>query len=402
MAYSLGLTLYNLAHRQAPGPVEPRPDRPPGRLVWLHAPSADAARPLAALADRLHDSMDVAVLLTLPEPHPSLPGVILQPPPPDTPSEARAFLDHWQPAAGIMAEGELRPALIHEAQERQIPLVMVDAREPFLPRGRDGWWPGLMRALLSGFRAVLTVDEPAARTFRRAGAPPGAVTAPGRLEQPSAALPCTEAERAALARLIATRPVWYAARLPESEETQIIDAHRAVLRLAHRMLLILSPADPARAAELASRMEQREGWSVARRSAEEEPDPDDQVYLADVPGEDGLWYRLAPVTFLGGSLSAQGCLVDPLQPAALGSAVLYGPRGGAHGAMIGRMAAAQAAIMVSSAPDLAENLGELLAPDRAARYAQAAWAVTSDGAEVTDRVVALVRDILRDPAGGAG
>lgn len=393
MAYSLGLTLYNLAHRSAPGPTLPRPDRPPGPLVWLHAPSPDAARPLVALARRLIDEDGYHVLLTLPDPHPVVKGVILQAPPSDTPAEARAFLDHWRPGAAILSEGELRPALIHEAQERGIPLAMVDARAPHLPRGRDGWWPGLVRAVLSGFRAVLAVDEPAARAFRRAGAPPAAVTAPGRMEQPSAALPCTEAERAALARLIATRPVWFAASLPEAEETQVIEAHRAVLRLAHRMLLILAPADPARAAALAERMEAREGWTVARRSAEEEPDPDVQVYLVDVPGENGLWYRLAPMTFLGGSLSAQGSLVDPLEPAALGSAVLHGPRSGVHGATVGRLASAKAAVLVGSAADLAESLGELLAPDRVARLAQAAWAVTSDGAEVTDRVLRLVREM---------
>ncbi|HSF65136.1 MAG TPA: glycosyltransferase N-terminal domain-containing protein [Paracoccaceae bacterium] len=397
MAYSLGLTLYNLAHRAAPGPSAPRPERPAGRLVWLHAPSSDAVRPMAALARRLADDDGFVVLLTLPDPQPALKGPILQPPPPDTPAEARAFLDHWRPEAAILAEGELRPALLHEAAERGIPMALVDARAPHLPKGRDGWWPGLTRAILSGFRAVLAVDEPAARAFRRAGAPPGAVTAPGRMEQPSAALPCTEAERAALARLIATRPVWFAAHLPEAEETPVIEAHRSVLRLAHRMLLILAPADPARAAALAERMEAREGWTVARRSTEEEPDPDVQVYLVDVPGENGLWYRLAPMTYLGGSLSAEGCLVDPLEPAALGSAVLHGPRSGAFGATVGRLASAQAAVLVGSAADLADSLGELLAPDRVARLAQAAWAVTSDGADVTDRVVRLVREMTGGP-----
>lgn len=398
MAYSLGLTLYNLAHRSAADPAAPRPDRPAGRLVWLHAPSADSVRPMAALAGRLADDEGFAVLLTLSDPDPALRGPIQQPPPPETTAEARSFLDHWRPDAAIFAEGELRPALMHEAQERGIPLALVDARAPSLPKGRDGWWPGLVRALLSGFRAVLAVDEPAARAFRRAGAPPGVVTAPGRMEQPSAALPCTEAERAALARLIATRPVWLAANLPEAEETQVIEAHRSVLRLAHRMLLIVAPADPARATALAERMEAREGWTVARRSAEEEPDPEVQVYLVDVPGENGLWYRLAPMTYLGGSLSAQGCRVDPLEPAALGSAVLHGPRNGAFGATVGRLASAQASVLVGSASDLADSLGELLAPDRVARLAQAAWAVTSDGADVTDRVVRLVREMTE----GAG
>jgi 3-deoxy-D-manno-octulosonic-acid transferase len=83
-----------------------------------------------------------------------------------------------------------------------------------------------------------------------------------------------------------------------------------------------------------------------------------------------------------------------LEPAALGSAILYGPRPGAYGATFGRLGAARAARAVGSATDLAEALGDLLSPDRAARLAQAAWAVASDGAEVTERVVGMIRKIM--------
>ena len=395
MSYSLGLTLYNLRAPAAQGPVPERAARPAGRLVWLHAPGLDAQRPLIALARRLTAGADgVLVLLTaqnpLPDPLPK--GVLSDLPPPDNPMDARAFLDHWLPDAGVIAEGELRPALIHAAHDRGIPMMIVEGREPHVMRGREGWWPGLVRGLLAEFRQVMAVDEPAARAFRRAGAVPARVFAAGRMELPSAALPCTEAERAALSRALASRPVWLAAGLPAPEEDIVIAAHRALLRLSHRLLLIVVPEDPDRAGPLAERMERVEGWTVARRGAEQEPDDETHVYVADTAAEYGLWYRLAPVTYLGGSLSAPGCRISPLAPAALGSALVHGPRSGTWGTIIGRLAAAQASALVGSAADLAETVAELLAPDRAARLAQAAWQVTSEGAEVTDRVLALLRD----------
>jgi 3-deoxy-D-manno-octulosonic-acid transferase len=392
MAYSLGLTLYNLGAPPSAGPPAHRPQRPAGPLVWLHGPSADAHRAFRVLSARLTEPGDLSVLVTgeaaVADP---AGGVWADLPPHDTPAEVRAFLDHWRPDAALMAEGELRPALVHEVQDRGIPLIMSEAREPHFLRDRSGWWPGLMRGLLSGFHAVLAVDEPSARAFRKAGALPSVVQAVGRMEQPSAALTCTEAERAALSRLLATRPVWLAAALPEAEEAQVIAAHRAAMRLTHRLLLIVVPDQPDRAQPLAERMEQVEGWTVARRYAEEEPDDEVQVLVADSAAEMGLWLRLAPVTYLGGSLSAAGCRFDPMAVAALGSAILYGPRVGEHGGAIGRLAAAQASALVGSAADLAENLGELLAPDRAARLAQAAWMVASEGAEVTDRVAVMLR-----------
>jgi len=159
-------------------------------------------------------------------------------------------------------------------------------------------------------------------------------------------------------------------------------------------LLILVPQDPASAQGLAQRMETVEGWSVALRSAEQDPEADTEVYIPDSFAEYGLWYRLAPVTFLGGSLSGAGCSRNPLEPAALGSAIIYGPRSGQHGATFGRLGAARAARMVGSDEDLIQALSDLLSPDRAARQAQAAWAVASDGAEVTDGVMALISKIL--------
>jgi 3-deoxy-D-manno-octulosonic-acid transferase len=49
---------------------------------------------------------------------------------------------------------------------------------------------------------------------------------------------------------------------------------------------------------------------------------------------------------------------------------------------------------VSSTQDLTDALGDLLAPDRAARLAQAAWTVVSDGAEATEALLARLRRAL--------
>ncbi len=394
MAYSLGLTLYNLRLAKAVTPGAGRPPRPAGRLIWLHAPGQDATRTIMELARRMVDDDGVTVLLTCPAAPPVGEGIILQPPPDDTPAEARAFLDHWKPEVAVFADGELRPAMIHECEDRKLPLMIVDGSAPYVMRDRDGWFPGLMRAVLGAFAHVLVVDEPAARAFRKAGAAPSAVAAVGRMEEESAALPSVEDERAALAHDLMARPVWFAASLPEAEEDAAIAAHRACLSHAHRLLLIVAPEDPERAATLAARMEAEEGWAVARRSLDQSPDREVEVYIADTPGEYGLWYRLAPITFLGGSLSGKGLIRNPLEPAALGSAILYGPRTGDFGPACGRLGAARAARVIGSAGDLAEALADLLSPDRAARLAQAAWTVTSEGAEATEHAITLIRRLM--------
>ena len=394
MVASIGLKLYNLGQRREAGNEAERPLRPAGPLAWLHVPSEALSGPMFALARRLIEDDGVAVMMTCPQPLVGRAGVILQPPPGETPADAKGFLDYWRPEIGVLSDGELRPALLHQVAERKIPLLMVYARGPRFLRDRDGWYPGLMRSALSAFKQILAVDEAGAKLFRKAGAPLSAVAVTGRTEEESVVLPCLERERATLADLLAARPVWFAAGLPATEEAVVLRAHRVALQHSHRLLLILAPDDPAQAADRARRLEETDGWVVAQRAREEEPDPAVEIFVVDNPADYGLWYRLAPVTFLGGSLTGPGPTRDPMEAAALGSAIIHGPKTGRHGLVFGRLGAARATRAVASATDLSDALGELLAPDRAARLAQSAWAVASDGAEVTELVLDRIRALM--------
>ncbi|WP_374436326.1 3-deoxy-D-manno-octulosonic acid transferase [Tabrizicola sp.] len=393
MASSLGLTLYNLGQRREQAEGLERPPRPAGRLVWLHAPDDGSVSPMHALARRLVEEDGLPVLLTAPGEVTAHREVLVQPPPADSPAEARAFLDHWRPEIAIFAGGQLRPAVMHEASERRIPMLVVNGRAPAFLRERDGWYPGLMRSALARFRGIMAVDEAAARAFRKGGAALSAVAVTGRMEEDSVVLSALEAERAALAKLLAARPVWFAAGVTEAEEAAVLQAHRMASQHSHRLLMILMTDDPSRAPALARRLE-AEGWATAQRAQEEEPEADVEIFVADNPAEYGLWYRLAPVTFLGGSLMGKGPTRNPMEAAALGSAILHGPRTGSSGPVFGRLGAARATRAVASATDLGDALGDLLAPDRAARLAQAAWAVASEGAEVTEMILTRIREIM--------
>ena len=388
----LGLSLYQFATRRGAAAGPAVPERPAGRLVWLHAPGPEQAAPLAELARHLRQEDGHVVLLTAPDRPEGLPeDVIWAAPPPDTADAVRAALNHWRPDVLMFSGGELHPVLMHEAATRKLPMALVEARAPHLPSGREGWYPGLLRSTLAQLQAVFAVDDAGLKALRKAAAPGLVLT--GRMERPSQVLPGNEAEREALAGLMNTRPIWLAVGVPASEEAAIIEAHRAGLRLAHRLLLILLPEDPARIPDLATRLAADESWEVAQRALDEEPDSETEVFLVDA-SEIGLWYRLSPITFLGGSLAGQGCLRDPMEAAALGSSLIHGPRPGAYGAVMGRLGAGRAARSVGSPADLAEALAELLSPDRAAKLAQAAWAIASDGVEATARVHQQIRKML--------
>jgi 3-deoxy-D-manno-octulosonic-acid transferase len=165
------------------------------------------------------------------------------------------------------------------------------------------------------------------------------------------------------------------------------------LQGAHRLLLMWLPRQDDEGAALADRLSMT-GWRVARYGAGEEPSGGTEIFVVDSMEELGLWLRLAPVTFLGGSLS-DGAALDPSHPAQLGSALLSGPAGGPFAATLARLETTGGLRAVARAEALGADLADLLAPDRAAQQAQAAWDVSSDGARVQERVVAAIRDTLR-------
>jgi 3-deoxy-D-manno-octulosonic-acid transferase len=116
--------------------------------------------------------------------------------------------------------------------------------------------------------------------------------------------------------------------------------------------------------------------------------------LADTRGEMGLWYRLATIAMMGSSLLPGMGGSDPNEPASHGAAIIYGPNVGRYLPSYRRYASAGGARIVRDADTLAAAVAHLIAADRSAAMAHAAWEVATVGAEVTDQILALLHDIL--------
>ena len=117
---------------------------------------------------------------------------------------------------------------------------------------------------------------------------------------------------------LAGRPVWLAASTHAPEEEAVAEAHRVAVRSLPGLLTILAPRHPQRGEAIAAALT-GQGLTVVRRSQGELPGPGTDLWLADTLGEMGLWLRLGPVSFVGGSIAALGGH-SPFEPAALGSA----------------------------------------------------------------------------------
>jgi len=376
----------------------PRPD---GRLVWFHAASVGESLALLELIRRLLDATpDLRVLVTtgtvtsadlLADRLPA--GALHQFVPLDFPRFVGAFLDHWRPELAVWTESEFWPNLLLGTHARGVPLVLLNAR---MSRHSARRWrrflPWAARRLVTLFAAVQAQDRATGAALVRLGVPRDRLVVTGTLKEDTPPPPCDEAERPRLARRLADRPVWAAASTHPGEEDMIGDAHAMAARSVLRLLCILVPRHPDRGDAIAASLRAR-GLSVAQRSRGADPDASTAVYLADTLGELGLWYRLAPVSFVGGSLVPVGGH-NPYEPAALGSAILHGPHVANFAEIYRRLDGADAARAVADTEGLAAALVQLSEPQNRAPMAYAAWEIGSAGADVTNRALRLIRGTL--------
>jgi 3-deoxy-D-manno-octulosonic-acid transferase len=379
----------------------PSHERPGGPLVWLHAASIGEAQSILRLVERLlHDRAGLSALVTTGTVTSAdvlagrLPArAIHQFVPVDRAAWVRRFLEHWRPDAALWVESELWPNLLLETHARGVPLALVNAR--ISERSYRTWQraPGLARRLLAAFDLVLAQDEAIAGRLRDLGA--RTVTVSGNLKAAAAALPANADALLALQDAFADRPLWLAASTHPGEEAMVGAAHRHAAATLGGLLTVLVPRHPRRGPEIAAELSAA-GLRVARRSAGEPVTAETDIYVADTTGELGLFYRLAPLAFVGGSLVPHGGQ-NLLEAAQLGCAVLHGPHVDNFRAIAADLATAGASRQVADADTLAATVARLLGrPARLRAMAAAATDAARIKAEVLDEVLGLLAPLLDD------
>jgi 3-deoxy-D-manno-octulosonic-acid transferase len=342
----------------------PSAPRPAGRLVWLHAASVGETLSILPLIAALAEARpSVSFLLTTGTVTSAALAAQRLPPrtqhqyaPLDVPQFVRGFLDHWRPDLAVLTESEIWPNLILQSSARGIPLALVNARMTTRSYRRWRRNGGMARPLFGRFALVLAQNEGLARRFKSLGAI--SAMACGNLKVDTPPLPVDAAELERLGQALAGRPLLLAAGTHEGEDGIVADAHRQLRGKFPDLCTILAPRHPERGPAIAA-MLAAQGIAAARRASGELPGSACEIYIADTLGELGMLYSLAPVALVGGSLVDRGGH-NPIEAVRLGTAVLTGPHRQNFADTYKALVKRQAATVVGSAAELAEEAGRLL------------------------------------------
>jgi 3-deoxy-D-manno-octulosonic-acid transferase len=303
--------------------------------------------------------------------------------PVDLPGPTRRVLRNWRITAHVTLESDLWPIRILNTPG---PVVVLGGR--LTARSAKGWarFDALVRRVMARVTYLSAQDSASADRFVTAGLPKTALGPVFDLK--ALYTPPPDAPDRALSQAFDRTNTWLAASTHEGEEETILSAHKATLPKRPNLKLILAPRHPKRAEEIAQLID-AQGLTFARRSAGDNPAMA-QVYLADTLGEMHLWYALAGVTFVAGSLTDRGGHT-PYEPAAFQSAILHGPDTGNFRAAYDRLADAKAAICTPDATSLCEALIAMESAEKQAAWGQAARNVLHQDTDLTG----LMHDIAR-------
>ena len=374
--------------------------RPPGPLLWMHAASVGETQSilpvLAELAPHTMVLLTTGTVTSQELLHRRLPElgldrrVLTRFAPLDVPAWVRRFLHHWRPDAACFVESELWPNQLNACHAAGIPLMLINARMSDRSYARWRRARGIARRVLGSFSHVQARGEQDAARLRALGALH--VDCPGDLKFAADPLPVDAVELERLRAMLGDRPRWLAASTHPGEETLIAEVHRLVAADHPGLLTIVAPRHPQRGPALAAELR------APRRAAGEGPPPEGGMWITDTVGELGLWYRLAPIAFVGRSLIAPGGGQNPLEPARLGCAVAVGPHMGNFADAMAVLSKADAVRSIADVAALAAFVRAMLGdPSERQRLGAAAQAVIRRHADLPARTAQALLSLMPPP-----
>ncbi len=356
------------------------PDNLPAGAVWFHTVSAGetiAAAPVIRQLTQDHPGVPVLVTTMTPTGSAQVKRLLDDSvahcyAPYDFPDVVARFFERIRPRLLVLMETELWPNILREADRRNVPAMLVNAR--LSERSARGYarLGALTRSMLGQLRFIACQYPDHADRFLALGAPPDRIGVLGSVKF-DIRLPDDHTARVQEIRRLWNldgRPVWIAGSTHPGEEEIVLAAHALLKARFPELLLILVPRHPERRAEVGALIDGA-GFSQAWMSEVASPAGRD-VVLGDTMGELLYLYGVSQVAFLGGSLVSVGGH-NPIEAAICGIPLVMGPETFNFPDVVAAFSDAGCLRLATDAETLAARVAGYLA-DEAARDAAGAAA----------------------------
>jgi 3-deoxy-D-manno-octulosonic-acid transferase len=314
----------------------------------------------------------------------------------------RAALATINPRAVVLLEAEIWPNFLWRTTDLKIPVFLTNARlsERSYPRYQKFGW--LFRRLFGSFAGVGCQNKEDAQRLINVGCAPGKVHVVGNLKFDAGAR-LTEQRSLDVRGLLRqigvadNAPVLVAGSTHDGEEILLVELASRLRQKFPDLFLILVPRHFERSPDIAQKMRARGVKFICRNEisqslklAANEMD----CLLVNTTGELKFFYEPATVVFIGKSLTAVGGQ-NPIEPAALGKPVIFGPNMQNFKDIVRIFLAQDAAVQVQNIEGLERTVAELLAnPARCSELGKHALEVVSENLGAVERTVEMMLPYL--------
>lgn len=307
----------------------------------------------------------------------------------------RRALNTFRPRAFVLVEAELWPNLLWQANSRDIPLFLINAR--LSDRSLRGYKRAgfIFRPIFKTFRAVGCQSEADANRLNELGFAKN-VKAVGNLKFDAAKPTPSKFDATKLLRQIGATEkskVLVAGSTHDGEETILADILQQLRKDFPDLFLVLVPRHFERTKDVVAELKQRNVRFMLRSEivAETNIAPGSlDCLLVNTTGELKAFYETASLVFVGKSLTAHGGQ-NPIEPAALGKAIVTGPNMENFRSIMAAFREKDAIVTVPDATALREKFAELLKDDsKRTQLGRRALAVVESNSGATARTVDLI------------
>ncbi|MBE9520329.1 MAG: 3-deoxy-D-manno-octulosonic acid transferase [Proteobacteria bacterium] len=280
----------------------------------------------------------------------------------------KKIISQINPDLFILIETDFWPNFLHTLDEQNIPAILVNGRISKVSYRNYKKFRMIFLPMFNTFRFISMQTAYDAHKMIRFGVKPDLVKALGNLKY-DAVLPETvgwdlEHRPTAFYRqqfgIPLEKTVWIAGSTHPGEEKIILSAYKRLSLLFPDIFLIIAPRKVERGREI-KEMAAGMGLTVRRRTApfQDEEIPGAPLLILDTMGELTRMYSFCDIAFVGGSLVPDGGH-NPLEPAAFGKPVLFGPYMDDFVEISTDLLDKKAAISCHDEDELFENLNALL------------------------------------------
>ncbi|MCX8108004.1 MAG: 3-deoxy-D-manno-octulosonic acid transferase [Verrucomicrobiae bacterium] len=375
------------------------------RVIWFHAVSVGevnlCARLIRAFEPRVPTAKIVVSTTTstgMEQLRKQLPPHILKIYfPLDFPRVVSRALAVIHPEMVILVEAEIWPNFLWKLRDRHIPVFLVNARlSERSYRGYKRLW-FLFRPLFASFRGVGAQNERDAQRLVELGCRAEAVRVVGSMKFDAARFEAGEQlDVQTLLHQIgvpASADLLVGGSTHAGEEALLAEAYKALKPKYPNLFLVLVPRHFERGKQVGRELAERGLRFVYRReitSATRLPPGSVDCLLVNTTGELLSFYQCATVVFVGKSLTADGGQ-NPIEPGALGKAMIFGPNMQNFAAVAENFVKHNAAVQIRSASELVPAIDALLQdPARREELGRNAIRVVKSSSGAVERTIDMV------------